>query len=108
MPEELAAATAAPPPNWLKSAVTLAKVSVLPSPAVLAAFQVAVMVSPTIKAPPVPLPPLTLILASVMTGATLSTVALLVSAVVVLLPALSVAVTDTLRFVPSMAPATMV
>src|SRR2546423_101732 len=50
------ATTAAGPANWLKSTVTLAR-SALLSPAA-ALFQVAVTVSPTLKAPPVPLAPL--------------------------------------------------
>ena len=74
----------------------------LSPPAVL--FQVAVTVSPTIKAPPEPLAPLILKLASLTTGLSLSTVALLLSAVVVVLVALSVAVTETLRLLASMLP----
>ena len=106
MPEVLVAVTAEPPPNALKSTVALEIVSLLLSPlAVL--FQVAVTVSPILKAPPVPLAPLMLILASVTVGAMLSTVALVESAVVVL-PLAVVAVTETLREVASMAPATMV
>ena len=106
VPEELVAATAAPPPNCVKFTVALEMVSLLLSPpAVL--FQVAVTVSPILKAPPVPDAPLMLIRPSVSVGATLSTVALLVSAVVVMLPALSVAVNDTLRLVASMAPELM-
>src|SRR5438105_7987721 len=71
----LVADTVEPPPNWLKSTVTPEIVSALLSPpAVL--FQVAVTVSPTLKAPPVPVAPLMLILGSVTVGAMLSTVAL--------------------------------
>ena len=99
----LLATTAPPPPNWLKSTVTLLMVSLLLSPpAVL--FQVAVTVSPTMKAPPVPLAPLMLILPSVTTGLSLSTVALLVSAVVSAFEEVSVAVTETLRLVASILP----
>src|SRR5262249_15000769 len=76
--------------------------ALLSPPAVL--FHVAVTVLPILKAPPVPVAPLMLILGSVTVGAILSTVALVVSAVVVLLPALSVTDTDTLRFVVSMEP----
>ena len=53
-------------------------------------------------APPMP------IRASVTAGARLSTVALVVSAVVVVLPALSIALTETLRLVASTLPAVMV
>ncbi len=107
VPLELVAATALPPPKALKSTVTPEIVSLLLSPpAVL--FQVAVTVSPILKAPPVPVAPLRLRLPSVTVGARLSTVALVVSAVVVVLPALSVAVTETFLFVPSMAPAVIV
>ena len=100
------AVTADPPPNWLKSAVTLEMVSLLLSPLPVL-FQVAVTVSPILNAPPVPLPPLMLIRASVTVGAMLSTDKLLVSAVVVL-PELLVAVTDTLRVVASTDPAVIV
>ncbi len=104
MPEELVAATAEPPPNWLKFTVTAEMVSALLSPpAVL--FQVAVTVSPILKTPPVPVAPLMLMLASVTVGAMLSTVAFVVSAVVVALPTLSVAVTAMFRLVASMSPA---
>src|SRR3569623_746676 len=75
--------------------------ALLSPPAVL--FQVAVTVSPSLDAPPVPLAPLMLILASVTVGATLSTVRLVVSAVVVV-PAPLSAVTETFLLVPSMAP----
>ncbi len=81
-------------------------VSLLLSP-VPVLFQVAVTVSPILKAPPVPLAPLSEIFASVTVGATLSTETFEVSAVVVL-PLAEVAVTDTLRLVASTAPATMV
>ena len=54
-----------------------------------------------------PVAPLMLTVASVTVGATLSTVALVVSAVVVLLPALSVAVTDTFLLTPSTLPDAM-
>ena len=70
-------------------------------------FQVAVTVSPILKAPPAPVAPLMLMFASVTAGAMLSTVALVVSAVDVLPPAL-VAVTVTFRLVVSMAPDVMV
>ena len=101
------AATAAPPPNGEKSTVTPEMVSALLSPpAVL--FQLAVTVSPVLKAPPVPDAPEMAIRASVTVGAMLSTVALVVSAVVVDSALLSVAVTDMLRLVPSMAPAVIV
>ena len=55
---------------------------------------------------PLPGAPLTTMLLT--DGAMLSTVALVVSVVVVALPALSVAVTATLRLGAAMAPATMV
>src|SRR3569832_57337 len=102
VPDEFVAATADPPPNWLKSTVTLERVSVLLSPAAVL-FQVAVTVSPILKSPPVPLAPLMLILASVTVGATSSTVALVVSAVVVV-PVKLVALTETLRLLASMLP----
>ena len=106
MPALLVAATAAPPPNWVKFTVTPLMVSLLLSPpAVL--FQVAVTVSPILKAPPAPVAPLMLIFPSVTTGAMLSTVALVVSTVVVLPPAF-VAVTLTLLSVASMEPEVMV
>ncbi len=107
VPALLVAATASPPPNWLKSMVAPLMVSLLLSPpAVL--FQVAVTVSPILYAPPVPDPPEMLILASVTAGATLSTVALVVSNVEVKLPALSVALKETFLLPPSMAPAVSV
>ena len=82
--------------------------SALLSPVAEVLFQVAVTTSPTRKAPPVPVAPLMLILASVTTGGWLSTVAFVESSVVVLIPALLVAVTETFLFVPSMDPATIV
>ncbi len=107
VPAEFVAATALPPPKALKSTVTPEIVSALLSPpAVL--FQVAVTVSPILKAPPVPVPPLRLRLPSVTVGARLSTVAFVVSAVVLVLPALSVAVRLMLRLIASRAPATIV
>ena len=69
---------------------------------------VAVTVSPTRNAPPVPLAPLRLILAAVTVGGWLSTVAPVSSVVVVGLPALSVAVTITFRPVVSIVPGTIV
>ncbi len=72
----------------------------LSPPAVL--FQVAVTVSPILYAPPVPDAPLMLMRASLTVGATLSTVALVLSAAVVL--PVAVAVTDTFLFAPSIAP----
>ena len=57
-----------------------------------------------LKAPPVPLAPLRLIHASLTVGVWLSTLALVVSTVVLLLPASSVAVTDTLRLLASTTP----
>ena len=101
------ALTAVPPPKALKLTVTVEIVSALLSP-LLVLFHVAVTVSPILKAPPVQLAPLIEMFASVTVGATLSTVALLESEVVVVFPALSVAVTDTFRLVPSIEPATIV
>jgi hypothetical protein len=67
VPELFVAATAAPPPNWLKSTVTPIIVALLLSPpAVL--FHVAVTVSPILYAPPVPLAPLMEMFASVTFG----------------------------------------
>ncbi|HWQ72672.1 MAG TPA: hypothetical protein VN370_10170 [Desulfitobacteriaceae bacterium] len=65
VPELLVAATT-PPPNWLKSTVT-ELISLLLSP-VAVLFQMAVTVSPILNAPPVPVPLLMEILASVTTG----------------------------------------
>ena len=100
-------ATAVPPPNWLKSAVTAPIVSGLSSP-LAELSHTAVTVSPMRSVLAVPVAVARpAILASVSTGATLSTVALVVSARVVVLPASSVAFTVTLRLVPSMLPAAM-
>ena len=66
MPALLVAATAAPPPNWLKSTVTPV-MPLLLSPLVVL-FQLAVTVSPSRKAPPLPVAPAMLILASVTFG----------------------------------------
>lgn len=62
------AATAAPPPNSVKSTVTPAMVSAFASPPPVL-FQVAVTVSPVMKAPPAPLAPLIEILPSLTDGA---------------------------------------
>src|ERR1043165_3907014 len=67
MPLALVAATAVPPPNWLKLTVTVAIVTGLLSPLV-ELFHVAVTVSPILKAPPVPVPPLMLIRGAVTVG----------------------------------------
>ena len=66
VPALLVAATAAPPPNWLKSTVTPV-MPLLLSPLVVL-FQLAVTVSPSRKAPPVPLAPAMLICPSVTVG----------------------------------------
>jgi hypothetical protein len=75
----------------------------------LVLFHVAVTVSPILKTPPVvPLAPLIEMFAFVTTSDTLSTVAFAESETVVAFPALSVTVTDTFRFVPSIDPETIV
>ncbi|KAF0187242.1 MAG: hypothetical protein FD165_2923 [Gammaproteobacteria bacterium] len=102
----LLALTAVPPPKALKFTVTVEIVSELLSP-LLVLLQVANTVSPILKAPLVPLAPLIVIFASVTVGATLSTVTLVESEVVVAFPALSVAVIDTFRLAPSTDPATI-
>ena len=104
----LLAATEEPPPNCVKSTVTLAIVSLLLSPVAKVLSQVAVTVSPILYAPPEPVAPEIVILSSVAVGAVLSKVKLDVSAVVVVLPALSVAVTEALRLLVSMEPETTV
>src|SRR5205814_9957111 len=71
-------------------------------------FQLAVTVSPTLYAPSLHDALPILMRGSVTVGALSSTVALEVSAVVVALPALSVAVTDTLRLAESIVEGTMV
>ncbi len=104
----LVAVTKELPPNWLKLKVVFAlkRVSLLLSPpAVL--FQVAVTVSPILYAPPVPVAPEMLRLPLVTVRGMLSTVALLVSAAVVL-PKGLVAVTLTFLPVASMEPAVKV
>jgi hypothetical protein len=108
VPLELIAATALPPPNWLKSTVAAEIVSLLLSPlAVLS--QVAVTVSPILKAPLLPLAPLMLMFASVTVGAWLSIVPAKVPLVwVVGFPALSVAVMERFTLVVSIEPAVMV
>src|ERR1043165_7353115 len=108
MPLLFVAVTAVPPPNGLKFTVTVEMVSALLSPVAAVLSQEAVTVSPILKAPPVPVPPLTLMCAAVTVGATLSTVALLVPVVVRVFPASSVAVTTTLTLVVSIEPAVMV
>ena len=96
-------ATAVPPPNWLKSAVTAPIVSGLLSP-LPELSHTAVTVSPmrSVLLAPVAVPRPAM-LPSVSTGAMLSTVALVVSAAVVV-PLLSVALTETLRLVASTLP----
>ena len=88
----------APPPNSVKSIVTDAMSPLLSPLTVLS--HVAVTASPILNVPPVPVAPVKLMLEAVTTGGFASTVALLLSAAVVALPASSVAVTATLRFAP--------
>ena len=71
--ELLEAATAAPPPNAEKLTVTLEMIPELLSPPAVS-FQVAVTVSPIVKAPPVPEAPEIETWASVTVGAALLTV----------------------------------
>src|ERR1043165_4868013 len=104
MPLLFVAVTAVPPPNWLKFTVTAEIVSALLSPAAVLS-QLAVTVSPILKTPPGPGPPVTLIWAAVTVGGILSTVALFVPVVIFVFPALSVAVTATLTLVVSIEPA---
>ncbi|MNU98232.1 hypothetical protein D3C71_883370 [compost metagenome] len=66
MPALLMATMAEPPPNWLKSTVTALTPALLSPLALL--FHVAVRVSPILYAPPVPVPPLMLMRASLIVG----------------------------------------
>src|SRR4051812_11585529 len=108
VPLLLLAVTALPPPNWLKSTVTLPIVSLLLLPSAVL-FHSAPIISPAEGVMPLTAPtPLILprMFASVTVGAMLSPVALVLSAVVVEPPAL-VAVTETLRLVASIEPPIM-
>ena len=106
IPAALVAGTATGPLKADRLMVTALMVSALLSPTAVL-FHWAVTVSPALKTPPAPDAPDRAMLPEVTTGAMLSTVALVVSAVVVLPPAL-VAVTLTLRLVASIEPGTMV
>ena len=103
IPAALVVGTATGPLKADRLMVTALMVSVLLSPAAVL-FHWAVTVSPALKAPPTPDAPDRAMLPGVTTGAMVSTVALFVPAVVAG-PLLLLAVTDTLRFVASMAPA---